>query len=568
MPNSLAASASAATFRAIVLAVACLAALSATWGGNQPLFAQEAAPRGVNSSDEADEAPAFDPRGPRVIIAPDDHAGETSAPAFDPRRSDDATPPAPPQPTEPAFPTPPPRGPMRVQPQTPPLDAGPAEIRSARDMLGLLGVDASHLEMFQDGEPIGLAEEDGLHKLLFAARRFPISRLEAMSYDTLNLNQLTAAPVAMRGEIFPVEGFVTEVIAHEPPTEIADRYQLSRYYECRLEMGQTDLPATIYTNHIPEAWPVGEAMRERVSAQGIFVKLAGDMQAASSQHPQPVFVAHRIAWHPDTFLGNLGMDVGLFDQVQQRKTLLSEDRECFYRLLHLAEQFDPARLREAVQQTQQQFAAAAAQREKPAAPGLGFIIGELLKDPAQYAGMPFELNGVLKRAIKVRVHDADIQERFGIDHYYELQVLLDLHYVIRDGDEEHHFNNYPITVCVRHLPPGIPEGERLREFVRVPAVLMKVWLYQSEFAAKLGETKSQTAPLFVGRTIGWQPAESATNPIAGWIAGGLFLLAIAGIWYGIWRYNRDDRTFRKLTSTLHQDDPDLRGLADLDRRRP
>src|SRR5690606_32680079 len=72
VPNSLAASASAATFRAIVLAVACLAALSATWGGNQPLFAQEAAPRGVNSSDEADEAPAFDPRGPRVIIAPDD----------------------------------------------------------------------------------------------------------------------------------------------------------------------------------------------------------------------------------------------------------------------------------------------------------------------------------------------------------------------------------------------------------------------------------------------------------------------------------------------------------------
>lgn len=524
-----------------------------------PLDAQEqaSAPPGAHPAETAEEAPAFDPRGPRIIVSEGDApaAEQGAAPSFDPRGSDEA---------EPAFPAPPPRQPITMQPMEPLPEVQPGDLDTPQKMLALLGVDASHLEAFHDGAPIGLEEEDTLHKLLYAARRFPISRLEGMVHGQLNLDQLTAAPGQRRGEVFPVEGFVTEVIEHQPLPEVADRYQLPRYYECRLLIGDSNLAATVYTNIIPKAWEIGQPIRERVSALGIFVKLAGETNGPS---PQPVFVAKRIAWHPDTFLGNLGMDMGLFDDLQHRKTLMSEDRECFYRLLHLAEQFEPTQLHQAAEQTKAYFAELAAQQEKPTKAGLGFIIGEILKHPDAFAGMPFELTGVLKRAIKVRVPDADIRERYGIDHYYELQVFLDLEYILDAGDQKHRFANYPVTVCVRSLPAGIPEGERLREVVRIPAVLMKVWAYQSELTMAHDDNKTQTAPLFIGRTIGWLPVKSTTNPVAGMIAGMLVLLALLGLGYGIWRYNRDDRAFRQLTKALEPEEPDLRGLADLDRRR-
>ena len=58
-------------------------------------------------------------------------------------------------------------------------------------------------------------------------------------------------------------------------------------------------------------------------------------------------IAHRVAWMPDSvqpdagitvdhvLLGDLGMDVGLLDEVREtnRRELESEDRECFYQML-------------------------------------------------------------------------------------------------------------------------------------------------------------------------------------------------------------------------------------------
>ena len=35
------------------------------------------------------------------------------------------------------------------------------------------------------------------------------------------------------------------------------------------------------------------------------------------------------------------------------------------------------------------------------------------------------------------------------------------------------------------------------------------------------------------------------NPRLGMIAGGLFVLAMLGIWLALWRYNRADRQFRE-----------------------
>lgn len=509
--------------------------------GTAAVSAQENTPAATQNpateaSDDASSAPTFDPRQPM------------------PAMNDSQRP-------EAAFPAPPPRQPLAVQ--RAPQEAAPAKIEHAHDVLLLLGVEQSHLDMFKDGEPLSLDEEDALYRMLYAARRFPLSQLEAFTQSAFDIDQLVADPARERGEIFPLVGHVTRVIAHEPLPEVAERFLMTRYYECHLEL-DNNIPATIYTTNIPKAWQLDQEIREPVSALGIFVKLGGDREDAARS--QPIFVAQRIAWHPDTFLGRLGMDVGLFDQVQQRRSLQSEDRECFYQLLHVAQQFDTQQLIEAARETQERIAEAATQDGKRPPAGLALTVKQLLDAPQDYSGQPFDVTGVLKRAIEIRVTDQDIRERYGIDHYYELQVLLDVKHVYRDDERDYRFFNYPITVCVRELPKGMPEGERLREFVRVPAVLMKVWSYQSEFSQQQGETKVQLGPLFIGKTIGWLRPQKTSNSLAGMIMGGLFVAALCGLFLIMWRYNQSDIRFRQRAQALPSQKPDLSGLADLDQR--
>lgn len=518
-------------------AVGVCCALWWCFAGQTAMAAQEGAPA-APTNPAAEIAPSFDPRQPTPPMAGSENA-------------------------EAAFPTPPPRQPFAIRPAAEPAE--PIKVERAHDVLLLLGVEQSHLDTFRDGEPLSLEEEDALYRMIYAGRRFPLSQLEAFTQKAFDVDELVANPAQARGEIFPLSGYVTRVIAHEPLPEVAERYLMPRYYECHLEL-DNNLPVTVYTTSIPKAWPLDQDFREPASALGIFVKLAGDKENAARS--QPIFVAQRVAWHPDTFLGRLGMDVGLFDQVQQRKTLLSEDRECFYQLLHAAQQFDSHQVIAAAKQTQERIDEVAAQKGKRVPAGLAFTISQLLEAPQEYAGEPFDFTGLLKRAIKIRVTDKDIRERFGIDHYYELQVLLDVDYVVRDKDRDHRFYNYPITVCVRELPQGLPEGERLREFVRLPAVLMKIWSYQSEFAQQQGETKAQLGPLFIGRTVGWLRPEKPSNSLAGIIMRGLFLAALLGVFFTMWRYHQVDRQFRKRTQELPSQTPDLSGLADLDRHSP
>lgn len=498
-------------------------------GGEAVTAAQENAPAATQNA-ETDEAPAFDPRQP----AP-----------------------------EAGFPVPPPRQPLTVQPA--PQPAEPIKIERAHDVLLLLGVEQSHLDTFKDGEPLSLDEEDALFRMLYAARRFPLSQLEAFTQSAFDIHQLAADPVQERGEISPLSGHVTRVVAHEPLPEIAERFLMPRFYECHLEL-DNKIPVTVYTTNIPKAWPLDQEIREPASALGIFVKLADNREDAAQS--QPIFVAQRIAWHPDTFLGRLGMDVGLFDQLQQRKSLMSEDRECFYQLLHVAQKFDARQVIEAARVTQERIDEAAQEQGKRTPAGLAFTIKQLLDAPEKYSGEPFDITGLLKRAVKIRVTDQDIRERYGIDHYYELQVLLNVKHVFREQERDHHFYSYPITVCVRELPQGMPEGERLREFVRVPGILLKVWSYQSEFSQQQGETKVQLGPLFVGKTVGWLRPEKQNNSLAGMIMGGLFIAALCGIIFIMWRYNQSDIQFRKRAQDLPSQKPDLSGLADLDRQNP
>ena len=145
----------------------------------------------------------------------------------------------------------------------------------------------------------------------------------------------------------------------------------------------------------------------------------------------------------------------------------------------------------------------------------------------------------------------DIQEKYGLDHYYEVDMFLPLSRTLRLVDPRdqvaREYQTYPVTLCVRELPDGMPEGSSIRQEISVDACFMKLWSYRSQFMT--GDdtpedmVRRQVSPLFVARTVTQvEPSqEKIVWPETALVIGFFFSLGVIGI--SAWYYARTDRAF-------------------------
>jgi hypothetical protein len=165
----------------------------------------------------------------------------------------------------------------------------------------------------------------------------------------------------------------------------------------------------------------------------------------------------------------------------------------------------------------------------------------LFNDPDPQIGQLIVVDGAARRVVRVEVGaradgggTSDVARRFGIDHYYEMEVFTD--------DSQ----NYPLVFCVRELPAGFPTGGSIHVPVRLAGFFFKDWLYhtrgsgQSEVAGGRG----QYAPLLIGRSPLVLAMQQNGGNVAQFVLGGLFVVALAGIWAVAAWYARGDRQFR------------------------
>src|SRR4029078_5145388 len=96
-------------------------------------------------------------------------------------------------------------------------------------------------------------------------------------------------------------------------------------------------PATVVAMKMP-AKLIEKSDGERVGIQGLLVKNAGPADA-----PHPVFFARRPGWYPQTYLGDLGMDYGLYDDVRDVTGDLQQEHEALYRLFTTMRKADQSR---------------------------------------------------------------------------------------------------------------------------------------------------------------------------------------------------------------------------------
>ena len=446
-------------------------------------------------------------------------------------------------------------------------------IAGPRDLLDRYGIDQSHFANLTDGVEIHEGEFETILSVMFRIRRCRTIDIEDWARDKLEVQRLAAEMESLRGEMYPLKGRIVSVEVLEPWAEVVEPLELEQNYRCELLLDDGQ-PAAVYVPSVPDIWRDGGQFDDRVGALGLLLKL----ESGDPARPMPVFVAQRIARYPKTPLGDLDMDVGLLDGVKDQRPVAHWERgrtkdfrwmrtgweqaywerECFYQMLAAVGRAKPGQLlREAEELLE------SASNRKRRADGEAFSVVPLFNDVPDQRGRLVVLSGIVRRVERIRVEDPDVRARFGIDHFYQLALFT--------PDSQ----NNPVFFCVRQLPKGMPltlEPDYAEE-VRVAGFFMKTWSYetsQQKMTADgkpTGELRRQLAPLLFGREPVWYRQgtgkPSLLTPTVELIAGCLFVVAMLGVWLGVWQYGRGDRQFHDRTlARIHTiDSPDaLEGI--------
>jgi hypothetical protein len=411
-----------------------------------------------------------------------------------------------------------------------------------QQLLELYGIDESQLRLIRDDTPLGADDEETLERFLYRIPRFPLYLLERWAKDPGELSDWLENPADYRADARRVEGRVVLVEKRKLFIEAASRYEFEHYYVVTLQPADTGLRWLICTREIPAAWPIGETMNEPAAAVGLFFKVGPSPGGKTDL----VLVSPRVAWYPEQaqptkglaadqiVLAKLGMDLGLWDAVSglQRKPIQAEDREAFFQLMHAVSRSSPGQL------------------AGPLRRGVEFA--PLLQEPLGQQGRFATVEGTVRRIAKVYIEEPELQERFGLTQYFQVDMFVPLDRLsIRLGEtavgkDGPAFNNtYPVTICVLKLPPGVREGDDLDQFLRVQAVFFKLWAYRSEYMSSFDDRQLQIGPLMIGLEPVLVPRPKPPTAPWGPMIIVFFGFSLLLVWFGAIRWSRSDKKFER-----------------------
>lgn len=431
---------------------------------------------------------------------------------------------------------------------------------SPRALFQSLGVGGDTFDRLKENAPLSPDETDVVLRVLYRLRLFPAVDMDRWALDASQIPEALAQPSASRGMIFRLRGRIVEVEPCEPSADAAQRYELKKYYRCRMEAASPPITADIYTENVPAAWQKGAQPEARGGALGVFLKtgeqisqlirrerlaeLAQRTREDGSEivsllqagRPTLVFCAARLAWYPDDLLGNLGMDVGLLDAVRDGRPLAAGDREAFYQMLAAVGR---ASNEELLRQANANLPTLPKDWRWSDSQGRQqYSVVPLFNDPKSQRGRLAAFSGTARRIEKIEVDDPDIVARFGITHYYEVFLFTD------DS------SGNPLTFCLLNLPENMPYGDvpHYGETVRIAGFFLKTWSYRvpkmADPALSPGDPKTQRqlSPLLIGRGLVWYPApKPADTTTSTAVIAILFCAAMLVLWVAAWRSRRQER---------------------------
>ncbi len=416
-----------------------------------------------------------------------------------------------------------------------------------REMFRTLGVADSCFEQLTNDVALDSEETDSLLRILYRMRQFPPADLESWALDQEKLGEAVRRPGTFRGSIFQLRGQVLDVVPLRPTKDQSERYEMKRYFRCRLSLDSPARIVDVFTEQVPAAWQNGVRPKVEGGALGAFLKIG---PKTGKQSPL-IFVAPRLAWYSDDLLGRLGMDYGLLDDLISQKKLTDRqreilDRDAFYAMFAAVNRAAPGQL---VEEADAALPHVSAKRRWINREGQEqYSVVPLFNEPASQVGKLVVLSGTARRIEKIHVDDPEIVARYGFDHYYMVSLFTEDCYAPTASAPEDYLGN-PVTFDILELPEGMPYGSQPHygEAVRIAGFFYKTWQYRvqknADVAPTPGEkTRPQLSPLLIGRSLVWNPpTKAADQTTSNVVIISLLFLAMLIIWVVAWRSSRREK---------------------------
>lgn len=408
------------------------------------------------------------------------------------------------------------------------------------DLFELAGIGPEEVANLSNGQPWQATGNDILRRMLYRIERdVRPADLEGWSLGDVDLEYLAGDPEAYRLQVFELSGRVVLAEPYRLSERQDDAGEFASIWRCRMLLDADGRAIDVFTARVPKAWRVGEPIDEPSGALAFFLKTS----KLDGTGPAAFFLADRMAWYPPTHLGSLGMDVALLDDVLVEapprrnadgsvpevnwtaRQLTESDHESFYQMLKAVGSAEEGQLRRWAEQD-------LAEEGKSS-----FSIVPLFNQPQTQQTRLVELTGVARRIIPIRVGESEVHDRFGIEEYYQVYLFTD--------DSQ----NNPLVFCLRELPEGLPQGDGgdFGERLRVAGFFYKTWAYPTSAVSPDGERQRQLAPLLIGKSAVWYPAQSPSglSPTERLVGTSLLILVLAVIWWVFRRFSRGDREFER-----------------------
>lgn len=413
------------------------------------------------------------------------------------------------------------------------------------EVLERFNIGDSQIASFISGLPIESGEEDVLVRILYRYPRLGRDNLLRWRQKDVSWDQLIADPNPRRGQIFLLKGEVQQIEAIALLPELVRLLEYKKYYRVEMKLDGSEQRAVVYTRFVPTQWKVGAPINEPATIDAMFLKAGAEDE---DKKVELYFCGETFSWFPtkadptrsigplELRLATWGFDVGLLDHLRKTngKPILPEDREAFYEFLDIAPR---------VAKTTPRF---------ETSPELD--ITKLMVKPESEHGAIYQFEASAVRIVKVLVEEPDVRARFGINHYYEVDLFIPLRDKIitlgkstKENEAPTYRNTFPVTVLLRELPPGITEGEDLDETLRCEALFFKVWSYQSGFTEKF--EKLQPAPMMIGLHAEKVLREGRpSNVLADLVVGGAIVVVAIMVLALVFIFWRNDRNSKKQRS--------------------
>jgi hypothetical protein len=395
-------------------------------------------------------------------------------------------------------------------------------VATADELFHLFGMDEDFFQKFRDDTSWKDDEQEPLMRVLVRLAQIKPADLARWTVREFKNSDIANHPRNFSGQILGLEGRVVRVTPIEPPVEQQNRYDLEKFYRCEIDLINDAGAAVVFAVNIPKHWKLNAPISEPISAAALFLKRGPQ---DNSRGPVLCFAADRIAWHPDTLLGNLRMDYSLFDTVRHDRAITDSERECFYQVLAAAGRA-PAEEQNDLVISADDTADATAR------------LVALMARPEAHEGELHSFRGVARRAVKIQITDPETIARFGVDHYFELVVFVELDGYADIGGKN--VNSHPVVFCLRELPAGMPTGENIAEMVRASGFMFKKWRYTTQLVGKKGTGLRVASPLLIGKQATWERRAAPPRRFDP-IVGGSVVGAIACTMLFVWWYSRRER---------------------------